>query len=125
MKKTVLSNSAPTPVGSYSQGILASGNFLFISGQIGLNADGIFAGDDIVSQTEQVCLNIKSILEAAGMSFENVVKTNVFLVNMDDFGIMNEIYSKFFNVSKPARATVVSPQLPKGALIEIEAIAVL
>ncbi len=125
MKKPVLTNLAPAPIGPYSQGILAVGSFLFISGQIGLKPDGSIAGDTIESQTRQACENIKAILDESGLTFNNVVKTTVYMTDLNEFVKMNEVYSEYFGESKPARATLESPKLPKGSLIEIEAIAVL
>lgn len=124
MKKIIETTLAPAPVGPYSQAIMASGNFMFISGQIGLRPDGTFAGEDIESQTDQACRNIGEILKAADLSLANVVKTTIYLKNMTDFAAVNAVYATFFNDSKPARAALESPNLPKGSLIEIEAIAV-
>lgn len=124
MKEVVFSKEAPAPIGPYSQAIKAEGKFLFISGQIPLTADGNLAGDDIKSQTHQAIKNIIAILNEAGLSINNVVKTTVLLKDMNDFATMNEIYNEYFGESKPARAAYQVARLPKDVLIEIEAIAV-
>lgn len=124
MKQLIQTENAPQPIGPYSQGVISSGKFIFVSGQIPLKTDGTIAGDDIKSQTRQVILNIKAILESVGASLENVVKTTVFLSDMNNFSAMNEIYEEFFKDSKPARAAFQVARLPKDVLVEIEAIAV-
>lgn len=124
MKEKLLTQNAPAPIGPYSQAIKAEGKFLFISGQIPLTPDGILAGETIEDQTHQAIKNIKGILEEAGLTFENVVKTTVLMKDMGSFGIMNEIYNQYFGESKPARAAYEVARLPKDVLIEIEAIAV-
>ena len=127
MKKKIESEKAPSAIGPYSQGIaVEKGNLLFISGQLPVKAEtGVFAGDDIASQTRQSILNLQAILESAGLSFDNVVKTTVFLKDIEDFAAMNEVYSQFFSVPYPARSAVGVDALPRGARVEIEAIAVL
>lgn len=125
MKEIVQTEFAPQPIGPYSQGVVAEGKFLFVSGQIPLKPDGTLAGEDIVSQTRQSILNIKAIIESVGATLENVVKTTVLLSDMNNFAQMNEVYNEFFGKSKPARATYQVTRLPKDALIEIEAIVVL
>lgn len=124
MKDVVFSKEAPAPIGPYSQAIKAEGKFLFISGQIPFTADGKLAGDDIKSQTHQAIKNIIAILNEAGLSINNVVKTTVLMKDMNDFATMNEIYNEYFGESKPARAAYEVARLPKDVLIEIEAIAV-
>jgi 2-iminobutanoate/2-iminopropanoate deaminase len=123
MKDVVLTSRGPKPIGPYSQAIKSNG-FLFISGQIALDPQtGEFAGTDIQKQTQRVLENLKGILEAAGVSFNHVVKTTVFLKDMNDFTAMNEIYARYFTAAPPARSTVQVSRLPKDALIEIELIA--
>lgn len=124
MKETIFTENAPAPIGPYSQAIKA-GNFIFVSGQIPFRADGILGGNDIISQTNQSILNIKAILESAGLGLNNVVKTTVLMTDLSDFGKMNEVYAQYFSESKPARAAYQVVRLPKDVLIEIEAIAVI
>jgi len=118
MSKIIYSENAPQPLGPYSQAILA-GNTLYCSGQI---AAGHLDGD-ISKQTEYACENLKAVLEAAGMTLENVVKTTCFLANMEDFAVFNFVYDRYFQ-NKPARSCVAAKQLPKGALVEIEVTAI-
>ncbi len=123
-KKIINTESAPAAIGPYSQSVLA-GNILFISGQLPIDPEtGKFAGNDIKSQTEQSLKNIESILEKAGCTMDNVVKTTVLLNDMGDFAKMNEVYAKFFTKDYPARAAYEVAKLPKDALVEIEAVAV-
>ena len=104
---------------------MQAGNTLYCSGQIGLDpATGAMSGDDIRTQTEQVMKNIAAVLAAAGTGFENVVKTTCFLADINDFAVFNEIYAKYFT-GKPARSCVAAAALPKGALVEVEVIAVM
>ena len=128
MNKQVINTSlAPAPVGPYNQAISASGQMLFVSGQIPLNpSTGELVGDgDITEQTKQVLTNLKAILTAAGVSCENVVKTTVFLADMNDFATMNSVYSQYFDeATAPARACVQVSRLPKDVLVEIDCIAV-
>lgn len=122
--KVIYSENAPKPIGPYSQAIL-TGNTLYLSGQIPLDSiTGALIGGDITTQTEQVIENISAVLKAAGVGFENVVKTTCFITTMDDFAAFNAVYEKYF-VSKPARSCVAVSKLPKGALVEVEVIAVL
>ena len=115
-------DKAPAAIGPYSQGYQVNG-FVFTSGQIPVNpADGTVP-QGIAAQAEQSCKNVGAILEAAGLSYENVIKTTCFLADMGDFGAFNSVYEKFF-VSKPARSCVAVKDLPKGVLCEVEAIAV-
>ena len=123
-KKIINTELAPEAIGPYSQSVLA-GNILFISGQLPIDPEtGKFAGNDIKSQTEQSLKNIESILEKAGCTMDNVVKTTVLLNDMGDFAKMNEVYAKFFTKDYPARAAYEVAKLPKDALVEIEAVAV-
>ena len=125
MKEIVATERAPRAIGPYSQAV-RSGQFLFASGQIPIDpATGEFVAGGIAEQTEQVMRNVSAILEAAGGSLEQVVKTTVFLADMDDFTAMNEVYGRFFGENPPARATVQAARLPRDARVEIEAIAVL
>ena len=120
--KKISTDKAPGAIGPYSQAIIA-GDLLFTSGQIAINpASGDIEAKDIEGQTEQVCRNLSAILEAAGCTMEDVVKTCCFLQNIADFGVFNDIYGKYFT-GKPARSCVEVAALPKGALVEVEAIA--
>jgi 2-iminobutanoate/2-iminopropanoate deaminase len=123
MKEIILTDTAPAPIGPYSQAIKTEGKFIFVSGQIPFKADGTLVGDDIASQTHQAILNVKAILESAGSTIEDVVKTTVLMLDMNDFATMNEIYNQYFGTSKPARAAYQVCRLPKDVKIEIEAIA--
>lgn len=121
--KIILTNDAPKAVGPYSQAILVNG-VLYASGQIAINPENQTMVDgDVVAQTEQIVKNIGAVLKAADMGFENVVKTTCFLAEMADFATFNAVYEKYF-ISKPARSCVAAKELPKGALAEIEIIAV-
>ncbi|CAD7288163.1 2-iminobutanoate/2-iminopropanoate deaminase [Campylobacter majalis] len=122
MKKIIHTNNAPQAIGPYSQAVLANG-FLFASGQLGVLPNGEFAGDSVEAQTEQSLKNIKAILAAADLDMSNIIKTTIFLANMDDFAKVNEIYAKFFDGEFPARSTIAVKTLPKNALVEIESIA--
>ena len=123
MRQAVSSESAPTAIGPYSQAIRA-GSLLFLSGQIPLDpATGSMVDGDIAAQTHRVFANLRAILEAAGASFDNVVKTTVYLADMNDFGTVNEIYGTYFSSPAPARATVQAARLPKDARVEIDLIA--
>jgi 2-iminobutanoate/2-iminopropanoate deaminase len=123
MKGIVLTERGPKPIGPYSQAI-KSGGLLFVSGQIALHPQsGEFVGNDVRQQTERVLENLKGILEAGGASLGHVLKTTVFLKDMNDFAAMNEVYAKYFTSAPPARSTVQVSKLPKDALVEIEAIA--
>jgi 2-iminobutanoate/2-iminopropanoate deaminase len=122
MKRVIASSSAPAAIGPYSQAVQANG-FLFLSGQISLDASGKPAEGDAAAQTEQVLKNISALLEAAGSSLAKVVKTTVYLKDMNDFARMNEVYARFFTAQPPARATVEVARLPRDVQVEIEAIA--
>ena len=124
MKQPIATPLAPAAIGPYSQAVEA-GNTLYVSGQLPINpATGQFAEGGIKELTAQSLINMKAILEAAGMSFDNVVKTTVFLADMADFADMNEVYAQFFAAPFPARSAVAVKTLPKGARVEIEGIAV-
>jgi 2-iminobutanoate/2-iminopropanoate deaminase len=125
MKKAILTDKAPQPIGPYSQAITCEGRFLFISEQIPLKPDGSLIGDDITSQTRQVIENIGEILQAAGFTFEDVVRTTVYLKDLNDFAVVNKIYGEYFGTSKPARTAIEVCRIPKDVLIGIDAIAVI
>jgi 2-iminobutanoate/2-iminopropanoate deaminase len=123
MKDIVLTDRGPKPIGPYSQGVRANG-FLFISGQVAFDpATSQITGTDAAQQTQRVLENLKAILEAGGSNFQHVVKTTVFLKDMNDFAAMNEVYARYFTAAPPARSTVQVARLPKDALVEIELIA--
>ena len=123
MRQAVSSESAPRAIGPYSQAIRA-GSLLFVSGQIPLDPKtGAMVDGDIATQTHRVFANLKAILEAAGASFDNVVRTTVYLADMNDFATVNEIYGTYFSSPAPARATVQAARLPKDARVEIDLIA--
>jgi 2-iminobutanoate/2-iminopropanoate deaminase len=123
-KEQISTENAPAAIGPYSQGVRVGG-MVFFSGQIPLDpVSGEMVGADIVAQAEQVMKNMHAVLRAAGLEFENIVKTTIYLVDLADFGTVNEIYGRFFSDLPPARACVQVAALPKGALIEIEWIAV-
>lgn len=124
MKEIVSTENAPGAIGPYSQAV-KTGNMVFCSGQIPIDpATGEFVSTDVAEQTEQVLKNLSAVLEAAGTSLNSVVKTTVFLADMNDFTAMNEVYAKYFSDNKPARATVQAARLPRDARVEIECIAV-
>ena len=123
MMKAISTTKAPSAIGPYSQAIQV-GNLIYTSGQIPINpATGVFAEGDIKEQTRQSLLNVKAILEEAGLTMGNVVKTTVFMADMNDFADMNAVYAEFFTEPYPARSTVAVKTLPKGALVEIEVVA--
>ena len=122
MKKVISTKDAPQAIGPYSQAIATNG-FLFISGQLGVTPTGEFAGADVKSQAQRSLQNLQAILSEAGLGFENVVKTTIFLADIADFAAVNEIYAEFFKEPYPARSTVAVKTLPKGGLVEIELIA--
>lgn len=124
MNKIISTQHAPAAIGPYSQAIVAN-NFVFCSGQIGLNASGELVGSTIDDQTEQVLKNLEAVLTAAGSSLEKVTQTTCYLKNLEDFSAFNEIYGKYFDKNKPARATIGVSNLPKNALVEISCIAYL
>lgn len=123
MKRIIFSNNAPKAIGPYSQGVESDG-FLFLSGQLGLLPEtGEFAEGGIEEQTRQALTNLKGILESMHRDLNHVVKTTVFLKDMNDFPKMNAVYATFFNNDPPARSTIEVSALPKGGLVEIDAIA--
>jgi len=125
MKQVISTEKAPSAIGPYSQAIRI-GNLVFCSGQIPIDpATGEFVSGGIKEQTEQVLKNLTAVLESAGATLQNVVKTTVFLADMNDFAAMNEVYAKFFSDNKPARSTVQAARLPRDARVEIECIAII
>ena len=125
MKETISTEKAPSAIGPYSQAVKA-GNMVFCSGQIPIDpTTGEFVSNNVAEQTHQVLTNLSAVLEAAGTSLNNVVKTTVFLADMNDFTAMNEIYAEFFSDNKPARATVQAARLPRDARVEIDCIAII
>jgi 2-iminobutanoate/2-iminopropanoate deaminase len=125
MKEIISTENAPGAIGPYSQAI-KTGNMVFCSGQIPIDPKtGDFVSNDVAEQTEQVLINLKAVLAAAGADLNDVVKTTVFLADMSEFAAMNDVYSKHFVENKPARATVQAARLPRDARVEIDCIAVL
>jgi 2-iminobutanoate/2-iminopropanoate deaminase len=120
MKKIIYTENAPAPIGPYSQAVLA-GNTLYVSGQIALE---LATSGDLKAEAQKVMENIGSILIEAGMTYENIVKSSIFLKNMDDFGLINEVYGSYFTDTPPARETVQVARLPKDVNVEISVIAV-
>ena len=124
-KKIIHTEKAPAAIGPYSQAVCTE-SLVFVSGQIAIEpSSGEFIAGDIKAQTRQVLKNLSAVLLAAGSSLEKVVKTSVFITNIDEFGAVNEVYSEFFTTNPPARACVEVARLPKGAEVEIEAVALL
>ncbi|HEY0097699.1 MAG TPA: RidA family protein [Pyrinomonadaceae bacterium] len=124
VREIVATEAAPQAIGPYSQAVRI-GNFVFTSGQIPIDpATGVFVEGGIAEQTEQVLRNLAEVLRAAGTSLEAVVKTTVFLADMDDFAAMNEVYARYFSNEPPARSTVQAARLPRDARVEIDVIAV-
>lgn len=125
MRTAVATDGAPKAIGPYSQAVRA-GQFLFVSGQIALDpATGTMVEGDVAAETQRVMRNIGAILKAAGASFDHVVRTTVFLADLNDFGAMNEVYATCFSTPAPARATVQVARLPRDARVEIDVIAFL
>jgi len=125
MKDVVHTDRGPKPIGPYSQAIKANG-FLYLAGQVALDPKtGELTGSDIRQQTERVMENMKGVLEAGGANLTHVVKTTVYLKDLNDFAAMNEVYARYFTLAPPARSTVEVSRLPKDALLEIDVIAVL
>jgi len=123
MKEIVVSSMAPKPIGPYSQGVV-SGNYIFLSGQVGRKHDATELEDGVVEQTRQTILNIKAVLAEKNLTLDNIVKTTVFLADMNDFTKMNKVYAEFFDENKaPARSTVQVARLPLDADVEIEVMA--
>ncbi|MCE5208194.1 MAG: RidA family protein [Chloroflexi bacterium] len=124
-RKIIVSEKAPKAIGPYSVGVIA-GNFVFTAGQIGIDRNtGEIVEGGIQTQTRQALTNVKYILEEAGSGMDQVIKTTVFLKDMNDFAKMNEVYGSFFQVNPPARSAVQIAKLPKDAIVEIEVVAVL
>lgn len=124
MKEIIATNDAPQAIGPYSQAVRV-GNLIFASGQIPLDpATKEFVPGGVAEQTEQVLKNLTAVFAAAGIGLDQIVKTTVFLLDMNDFNAMNEVYAKYFGQNPPARATVQAARLPRDARVEIEAIAV-
>ncbi len=125
MKEIIDTKAAPRAIGPYSQAVKTSG-FVFTSGQIPLDPEtGEFVPGGIVAQTEQVLRNLSAVLKAAGTDLEHVVKTTVYLADMDDFKAMNEVYARYFDTAPPARSTVQAARLPRDARVEIDVIAMI
>jgi 2-iminobutanoate/2-iminopropanoate deaminase len=123
VREIIKTEGAPGAIGPYSQAIRAGG-FVFASGQIPLDpATGSLVPGDVVKQTEQVMRNISALLEAAGSGLDRIVKTTVFLADMNDFSAMNEVYGRYFDENPPARSTVQAARLPRDARVEIEVVA--
>lgn len=125
MERTIHnSDKLPPALGPYSHSVIAAGKLLFTSGMLGMDTNGNFVGDDVESQTRQACENLKQLLASAGLTFQNVVKTTIFLKDMNDFPKVNPIYGEYAGDAPPARSTVEVSRLPKDALVEIELVAV-
>ncbi len=120
----VQTDKAPQAIGPYSQAVVAN-NMVFTSGQIALTPEGVMLENDVVIQTKQVLKNLEAVLVEAGSSMDKVIKTTIFLDSMDDFVTVNELYEVAFGSHKPARATVAVKTLPKNALVEIDAVALI
>lgn len=122
--KLIKTNKAPSAIGPYSQAVVANG-MVFTSGQIALKADGNdeLLSQDVIAQSKQVLQNLDEVLKESGSSMSKVIKTTIFLASMDDFTVVNDIYEEAFGTHKPARATVAVKTLPKNALVEIDAVA--
>lgn len=126
MTSIIKTENAPAAIGPYSQAVIVDHlGLLFTAGQLGMTPDGEFVADDIAAQTRQSLHNVQSILQAAGADMSHVIKTTIFLNDMNDFAAMNAVYAEFFSVNPPARSAIEVSRLPKNALIEIEAIATL
>lgn len=125
MSEAIRSEAAPAPIGPYSQAV-RSGREVFCSGQVALDpkTGELAGGGDVAAQTRQALENLSAVLAAAGLSFADVVKTTIFLIDMNDFAAVNEVYAEYVGETKPARSTVAVAGLPKGARVEIDAIAV-
>ena len=121
MVKIIQTDEAPQAIGPYSQAMKV-GNFVYTSGQIALTPDGEMVEQDVELQTAQVMRNLKAVLEAGGSSLQHVIKTTIFLADMEDFAKVNAVYEKWFGGHKPARSTVAVKTLPKNALVEIECV---
>jgi 2-iminobutanoate/2-iminopropanoate deaminase len=124
MKEAYVTDKAPRPVGPYSQ-VIKAGGFLFLAGQIPLTSENVMNEGDVVEQAHQVMKNLQSVLEKAGATLNHVVKTTIFLADLNDFEAVNKVYAEYFQEPYPARSTVQAARLPKGARLEIDAIAIL
>lgn len=123
-RKVISTKNAPSAIGPYSQGMAAKGTMVFTSGQIPLDpATGSIVGSDVEAQTRQALTNVRAVLEAAGAALKDVVKTTVYLADMNDFSAMNSVYSQFFTENYPARSAVQVARLPKDVKVEVEAVA--
>lgn len=121
-KQIVHSNEAPAAIGPYSQAVKAGG-FVFVSGQIPLDMEGNIVGDDVTGQTEQVMKNMQAVLKAGGAGFGDVVRTTIYLADMNDFAAVNEAYGAYFTDNPPARVTIEVSRLPRDVKVEIDAVA--
>ncbi|MCI0442260.1 RidA family protein [bacterium] len=124
MKEVYVTDKAPRPVGPYSQ-VIKAGGFLFLAGQIPLTSENVMNEGDVVAQAHQVMKNLQAVLEKAGATLDHVVKTTIFLADLNDFEAVNEVYAQYFQEPYPARSTIQAARLPKGARLEIDAIAIL
>jgi 2-iminobutanoate/2-iminopropanoate deaminase len=124
MKEVYVTDKAPRPVGPYSQ-IVKAGGFLFLAGQIPLTSENVMNEGDVAAQAHQVMKNLQAVLEKAGATLDQVVKTTIFLVDLNDFEAVNQVYAQYFQEPYPARSTIQAARLPKGARLEIDAIAIL
>jgi len=120
----IQTNKAPAAIGPYSQAVVVNG-MVYTSGQIALTPEGVMLEDDVIVQTKQVLSNLSAVLQEAGSALESVIKTTIFIADMDDFVTINEIYEEVFGSHKPARSTVAVKTLPKNALVEIDAVALI
>ena len=118
----ISTDNAPAAIGPYSQAVVVNG-MIYTSGQIALDEKGVMVADDVVNQTHQVMKNLFYVLEAAGVHFNDVIKTTIYLTNIDDFAKVNEVYAHYFGLHKPVRSTVAVKTLPKNALVEIDCMA--
>lgn len=126
MRKKIYTDNAPAPIGPYSQAVIGSGCFVFTAGQIPIDpASGQVIEGDIKNQTRQVLKNLQAVLEASGATLHSVVKTTVFMKDMNEFAGMNEVYGEYFTNTSPARSTIEVARLPRDVKVEIEAIALL
>jgi len=125
-RSTILTKRAPAPIGPYSQGVVAKGSFLFTAGQVALDpSTGQIVEGDVKAQTRQVMNNLMAVLKEAGSSMDRVVKTTVYLKDMNEFPMMNEVYGEFFPANPPARSTVEVARLPRDARVEIDVVALI
>lgn len=124
MKDAYVTDKAPRPVGPYSQ-VVKAGGFLFLAGQIPLTSENIMSEGDVVEQAHQVMKNLQAVVEKAGAALNHVVKTTIFLADLNDFEAVNQVYAQYFQEPYPARSTIQAARLPKGARLEIDAIAIL